>query len=543
MSDRAPEGSHQHERVQQRPRRRWWDIPLLIKLLLLLLVVALLLAEIFSGEFDDRGWWQWLILILKIVLIFVLLILIWIQRWLKCEITAPTGCVKEELDTTTGAVFVRVMGTASGAVFGSYTVEIQQDGDPPIAGIVTYPGGGSSGSAPVINGELARINTVSLADGAYTITLTVHPAGFGSPTSCSVTFNLLKVLVVMTKVGKVPVISMAPVPDNPNPFDETAQLRKDYAAAPPPHNYELASVGGVMSIDGAAYVFGCTNRKIKKYEIRYARINNPPGVDLPQPGTLAAIPADWPVANRFQELEYVTPDHYQPWTRVGLAPRNLINSWGTFTFFGMTFYLLVEGKWNSTGVASGRYSLLLTAEDTIGATFHDIQHIWLDNEPVYGLITGIENVAPCADLTLSQFVNVGMTVEGIAWDRLIDDAFPDTAPNDNFDRYRLTLFKQGGGSHLIGDFTTRVINPFRKTGPPPLPGEFDDLANFDIVSIIDAGSGTSDPAVHIARGTGCAYYLYLEVWDRTRLNDDSAVHHATSIWPFCIANDIRGRPA
>lgn len=149
----------------------------------------------------------------------------------------------------------------------------------------------------------------------------------------------------------------------------------------------------------------------------------------------------------------------------------------------------------------------------------------------------------CADLTLSQFASTGMTVQGIAWDRLIDDAAPDAAPNDNFDSYRLKLYKQGGGSHAIGTFANRVISPFRKTGAPPTPAEAGDLANFDIVSVIDAGSGASDAAVEIARGTGtgCAYYLYLEVWDKTRLNDDSGTHSAASIWPFCIANDIKAK--
>lgn len=521
------------------PRRRGLDIPQLIKYLLLLLLIGLLLAEIFSGEFNDAGWAEWLILALKILLIVGLLILIAVQRSLKCEITAPKGCVKEESDIATGQVFVRVMGTASGAVFGSYTIEVTQDGDPPIAGIVSYPGGGSSGTAPVVNGELGRIDTHALTDGAYTVTLTVYPAGFGSPKVCTVTFNLLKVLVLITQVGKIPAISMVPVPDNPNPFDEAAALRKDFAAAPPPHDFQLVSVGGSISIDGTAYIYGCSGRKITKYEIRYARVNMPPGTDYPQPATLAPIPADWPVANRFQLLEYVSPDYYLPWTRIGLAPRNLINSWGTITFLGTTYYFLQEGKWNSATISSGRYSLLLTAEDSIGATFHDVQHVWLDNEPVYAQITGIENVAPCADLTLSQFAGTGMTVQGIAWDRLIDDAFPDTAPNDNFDQYRLRLFKQGGGEHLVGDFPTRVIVPFRKTGVPPTPAEAGDLANFDIVSVLDAGSGSSDPNVSIPRGTGCAYYFFLEVWDKTRLNDDTGTHYNWSIWPFCIANDIK----
>jgi hypothetical protein len=541
MSDHGPKAGG-GVAAQERPRRPWWDIPLLIKIFLLLIVIGLLFAEIFSGEFDHPGFWAWLILILKIVLIIVLLILIWVQRWLKCELTAPTGCVKEHLDTTTGAVYVVVQGTATGAVFGHYTVDIHQNGDPPFPGIVTYPGGGGSGAAPVVNGELARINTAGLSDGAYIVTLTVYPSGFGSPQSCSITFNLLKVYVVITAVGKIPAISMAPVPDNPNPFDETSMLRKNFAAAPPPDN-QLVSVGGVMSIDGSAYVFGCTNRKLKKYELRYARVNFPPGADLPQPPTLAAIPADWPVGNRFELLEYTLPAQYMPWTRVGPAPRDLINSWTTFTLFGTTYYFLHDDKWNSTGVASGRYSLLLTAEDTIGALFHDVQHIWLDNEPVYAKITGIENVAPCAQLTLSQFAATGMTVLGIAWDRLIDDAAPDTAPNDNFDSYTLTLTKQGAlSSYEIDTFTNRVIAPFRKTGAAPTDAEADALANFDIVSVIDASSGTSDPRVEIPRNTGCAYYLTLGVRDKTRLNDDSGTHTASWIWPFCITNDIEAMP-
>jgi hypothetical protein len=57
--------------------------------------------------------------------------------------------------------------------------------------------------------------------------------------------------------------------------------------------------------------------------------------------------------------------------------------------------------------------------------------------------------------------------------------------------------------------------------------------------VIDAdGPGPSDPNVDIHRGTGCAYYFLLEVWDKTLLNDDTATHYAWSIWPFCIANDM-----
>src|SRR6266511_4505711 len=104
----------QAARVQERPRkRRILDIPQLIKYILLLVLIGLLLAEIFSGEFYDAGWVEWLILALKILLIVGLLILIWIQRSLNCKLTAPTGCTDEEPDPVAGILFVRVLGTAS----------------------------------------------------------------------------------------------------------------------------------------------------------------------------------------------------------------------------------------------------------------------------------------------------------------------------------------------------------------------------------------------------------------------------------------------
>src|SRR3990172_1418905 len=193
----------------ERPPRRVRDAPGCLKYILLVLLILLLIGEIGTGEFNrigEAGWLTWVILVIKLVLIAGLIGLIWLQRQLTCEITAPTGCTEEEPDPAAGILFVRVLGTASGAVFGSYTLEIQKDGDPPIAGVVSYPGGGASGSAPVTGGELGRINTTSLFDGAYTITLRVYPAGPGSPKVCAITFNLLKVIVYMNRVAGVQAI-------------------------------------------------------------------------------------------------------------------------------------------------------------------------------------------------------------------------------------------------------------------------------------------------------------------------------------------------
>ena len=51
---------------------------------------------------------------------------------------------------------------------------------------------------------------------------------------------------------------------------------------------------------------------------------------------------------------------------------------------------------------SGRYTILLTVEDTLGNLYYDTQHIWFDNKAIYGEITGIFGVLPCAVINLSQ---------------------------------------------------------------------------------------------------------------------------------------------
>jgi hypothetical protein len=504
------------------------------------------LGEIASGEFSMKvaewHWLTWVILIIKLFLIALLIWLIKVQRDLKCELKEPTGCVKEKSNIPAGKLYVVVKGTASGAAFGSYKLEVNQGTDPPFTDIVSYPGGGASGSTPVVDDKLGEINTLTLEDGEYTITLTVYPAGPGTPKVCTINFHLLKVAVLMNLVGEIEAISMAPVADNPNPLDPAAELRKDFAASPPPHDYQPVSVGGNITIDGMAYVYGCTDRKIVRYEIRYARVTAPGG-EPSQPSNLTPIPATWPPLNQIVAIDYSTPDHYQWWTKLGPGPTNLIKKWGFLEWGGKTYFYLKDAKWNSSGIASGRYSFLLTVEDSISMAYHDIQHVWLDNEPVFALITGIKDVSPCVELALSQFVSTGMDILGIAWDRLIDDAFPDTAPNDNFGHYTLTLYKQGVTTpHTIGTFNSRVIVPFRKSGATPDPSEEGTLANFDIATVIDDDNPGKDPNVSIPRKTGCGYYLRLDVYDKTRLNDDNHVHHSHSIWPFCIVNDLKGKP-
>ncbi len=543
--------------VQERPRkRRIRDIPQLIKYILLLVLIGLLLAEIFSGEFDDAGWVEWLILALKILLIVGLLILIWIQRSLNCKLTAPTGCTDEEPDPVAGILFVRVLGTASGAAFGSYTLELQKDGDPPIAGVVSYPGGGGSGSVPVIGGELGRIDTTGLSDGAYTITLRVFPAGPGSAKPCTTTFNLLKVAVYITRV--------AGVAASPNCFDETAELVS---------GAQVRAFGGSLHIDGSAYVYECAGRRIERYEVRQAGVAAP-GPGPSQPVTDTAIPADWPAANQLHTPLVYDPTKYWPWTRVGQAPTNLINDWGTKHIGapapgGTDYPILVYTSWNSrtaTGdPGGGRYSLLLIVDDTAAHRYYDLQRIWVDNWPVLceivkfqkpGATPGTwDDIPDCTDILMSW---QKLRIIGLAWDALIDSAWPTTTPNDNFDHYALSYRKEFVASADSIPITPTLdhpaLAPNRRVPDTlaivPTPADAELLAEWDLATL-DTGTPPPPPAGceaplppgqenRLYRGCECTYTLSLGVNDTTVTETifDYNLHHPSTSQPIKIVNDL-----
>lgn len=529
-----------------RPQRQVRDLPGCIKYILLTFLILLLLAEIWAGEFRRLGegnWIVWIILLLKLILIIGLIILIKVQKDLKCDLTGPTGCTEEEPDPVEGILFVRVMGTAGGAVFGHYILEVRKaadlPSDPPISNVVLYPGGGPSGAVPVFGGELGRIDTTSLSDDAYTVTLRVFPAGPGPSTSDTTSFNLLKSIVYINRVAQVPAISMAPVPDNPNPLDPDAELRS---------GGDVKSVGGNMTIAGSAYIYECAGRKIKSYEIRYAKIVSPGG-EPAQPLKDDPVPALWPAGNRVLPLplEYTLPDQYAAWTRVGPASINLINSWKTMTIGSNTYYKLNPGVWGSGAAGNGRFSFLLFAEDTAGHRYFDIQHVWIDNRPILGeivkfqrLVNGVwTDIPPCADILISFGK---LRIMGLAWDPLIDDAWPVAAPNDNFGYYNLSFSKQFGPSFtLLGNTPTRV--PALPAGPPfPVPTDADagELAQWNLAGL-DAGPIPNPyappPQPKIYRGEACSYIVTLFVTDTTVVNEGST-HHIHFPVPLKIINDL-----
>lgn len=460
-----------------------------------------------------------------------------IDEPLKCELTDPTGCTAEESDLVTGINFVRVMGTASGGGFGTYTLEILQSGSP-IPGVsVAYPGGGVNGTMPVVGGELGQINTTSLADGGYTIRLIVNSAGPGAPTICTkeLDFTLLKIFVYINKVGKIPA--------DPQPLNPAAELRAGGT---------LKSIGGTISMEGAAYIYGCIDRKIKKYDIRLKQVTMP-GTEPAQPATDDPIPPGWSIIPPLP-LEYTLPSQYQTWTRVGPAPRDLINSWKTFTIGGTTYYALNAGQWGSSA-SSGRYSLLLVTEDTalpVNHRYYDIQHIWLDNKSVIcqivkfqRLVSAIPEVWADIPRCMDLLVSLGkIRIIGLAWDPIIDEAWwPPVGPNDNFNYYRLDYWKQFGPSHvLLGNTPVRV--PALPALPPvaiPTPADAGELARWDLTTL-DAGAlplpYVPPPDPKIYRGESCTYNLQLFVTDSTAVNDNSTTHHLYHQVPVKIVNDL-----
>ncbi|MCD4694966.1 MAG: hypothetical protein K8S16_01900 [Bacteroidales bacterium] len=537
--------SQDRSALVKRPGR--YDLPHLIKWIMLVLLVILVFVQLYSGEMQKLARYDtfsWIVLVLKLILIIVIIYLMRIQRCLKCKIIEPEGCTPEETDMTEGILFVNVKGTAGGSYFSHYTLDIHSGGSP-VTTTVYYPGGGGSGSSPMVNGQLGKIDTTSLIDGAYEVVLTVYPMGSGSPKVCKKTFTLLKAIVYINRVAGVPALSDVPSPGNANPFDPDAELRLDIAP-----DYPKRSFGGNMTVDGSAYIYECPGRKIKEYAIRYAQVSSP-GSEPTQPAPDVAVPVAFNGMVVPLPLVYITADHYQPWNRVGPAPINLINSWKSITIGLNTYPKLKSGKWNSGSAGSGRYSLLLTAEDTAGHLYHDIQHIWLDNHLIKGKIVkfqwfnevaGIWDDLPiCKDLSMKKYGNI--RVMGLAWDPVIDENWwPAMAPNDNFAYYNLRFWKQFGAAQVLtGNISNRV--PALPAIPPvPVPTDADagELAIWNITTL-DGGPApnpyvpAADPLIY--RGESCTYTIRLFVTDNTVLNE-STTHYIYDFESVKIINDL-----
>lgn len=541
----------------QGPKRQFRDVPGCIKYILLLFLLILFFAEIYAGEFNRFprvSWIIWLILFVKLILIIGLLILIWVQRHLNCQITAPIGCATKEYDRFNKRLIIRVTGTASGTVFGHYTLAVT--GGAPIP--VIYPGGGASGTAPVTNGELGQLN-ISATDPAddLTITLTVFPAGAGSHRTCSQIFHIQRRFVRISKIGNVPARVVGA-----HPVDSTEPLKLIKVNALP--TTPEASLGGSISVEGSADVKGC-RREMSQYVLQYREIPSP------DPPFEQDAPGSWDPING--PLDFGDATHPRVYLEMGdTLPNYVLN--GTLTrqwVFtpkpqsstpgdDLDQWVTEELDWN-TGALNGRFTVRLRVQhqptvpppDAVPPEIYDSATVWMDNRVIEARIThmaveGGGGLAVCDELLLSQFVQAGHKVNaeilGRAWDPIILDSYPSgDRPNNNFNQYVLDFKKDGGTAFTdINISSTRVPNILQQSPLPAFPGGTGVLAAWDIVAALDAGplpGGTPpDPSPRIYRGQRCAYLLRLQVTDTTRVNDAGGSHHAEHDFPFCIVNDL-----
>lgn len=541
---------------QKQPKRAIRDLPGCIKYIILLFLLILFFGEYYAGEY--RGFPRvsqivWLILFIKLLLIILLLILIWVQRQLVCEITKPVDCAKEDRHPTTGNPRLTVEGTASGTVFGHYTLRLL--GHPECA--PTYPPGG--GSTQVTGGVLGWIDTAPLSPGNYTVVLEVFPSGAGSSCRKDSAISILRAPVWIDKIGKVKARNVGPHPIDPG---ERLRLIK---ATPGVGSPETA-IGGTVSIEGGAYLEGCGKRMFE-YSLEYQEApygSTTPGTSPPEADAAAA---SW---SPILSLQYDdVPQHPYTWScdfligipnfiTNGILTRQWLQEECVDPLPGHTkYYTETDNPWG-TGSLNGRYTVRVhekhkppTLPGPIEELF-DAATVWVDNRPIRARIrklkvNGGASLDVCGELVLSQFLpSRKADIIGHAWDPLILDAADapvDLEPNDNFNSYSMSFKKDGGGTHAIAltSPTTPVPN-IRQVAAPP-DADTDVLATWNIIAALDAGplpvppDPVPDPGEKLYRGQRCAYIIYLSVSDKTHVSDDGP-HPGSDEFPFCIVNDL-----
>jgi hypothetical protein len=523
---------------------------------LLLFLLILLFAEIYAGEFNrfpEVSWLVWLILIIKLILIIGLLILIWVQRQLNCQITAPIGCAQTEYDAVNDRLIIRVKGTASGTVFGHYTLEVLGTAIP-----VIYPGGGGSGAVPVINGELGQLDISGMEPTTgLVIRLTVFPAGAGPTKICQQTFDIQRRMVYITKIGGVPAQVMGA-----HPVDATEPLKLVKADALPPT--PEASLASFISVEGGADVYGC-GRQMSEYVLQFKSIPSPdPPFQQDDPGPWTNINAPLPFGDPLHPRTYSF--------LAGQLPNYVLNGkltrqWVLRSILQSLFPIIFANRWITeelpwnTSALNGRYTVRLRVQHQpiIGPPapappeIYDTATVWMDNREIDGKITNMAiagggGLGVCDELLLSHFVQNGHKVNaeimGRAWDPIILDSYPPALrPNDNFNGYQLQFKKDGGvGWTNITNSPTRVPNIFQQSPLAALPADTGVLASWDIVGALDAGPLPGgippDPYPKIYRTERCAYLIELYVSDTTHVGDSGSPHQLWDYFPFCIVNDL-----
>jgi hypothetical protein len=529
---------------------------------------------------------------------------------IRCDITAPSGCA-EELPglpgLPVGEVGLEIIGTATGAFFGHYTLEWRlaqgqactddTGWNNGATGLVFYPGGGATGTVPVVNGVLGWLDTTFLPTGSYEIRLRVFTTtGALACTFCTPPFALFKKLVLISRVAENPGAFVA---TPPGPFDGSAPI---VSANPAPPGV-VVPVGGSISVWGAAFVGDCQNRRIKCIDLR-AAIGFQPGPldpgfaaslplytiamlspgpicydDVPPPDEIKKrlIRLDSPLSELTSYWQHLTALPGQPWF---LKPNPFASN--SLLPIGVSAAGCPDPHHRCR---SGQYTLLLDVTDTLNHHYYDTQQVWFDNKTmatnVQVLFHGLEGLPSCQDLHLgpgAPFIPPGapcntpwfLNLLGIAYDEYIDQ-FDLSYPSDNFDFYTLYITKQTGevlqvpitiapdplnpllGRSRRGQPGVRC-EPLPAGGPGCLPAEVVPGQSFDVLTALDMRvfdavcAPSIDPAEHytvpagfpLPRGTCCGYTFQLYAQDKTWSDGwAGGFHNAWSLpWAVCICNDL-----
>jgi hypothetical protein len=550
-------------RQVQRPGFR--DIgELILKLILILLIIAWFIANFIQGRELD--------LFTLIILLLLLALIIWLifrQRHvvlLRCDLTAPGGCVQGDTNIVPGRILEPVAGSAHGLGFSHYLLEVRDPANNLLSNVVIYPDSASSpdlaatqGNFAVTGGTLGWIDVekaaadagiVLLTSTTFTVTLRV----FGVDNSelsppCQITFNLSVNEVYIKRVSTLWSVDF-PDPNEPLRHDD------DTAA-------DLGTAGGNWYVRGAANVYGCIGENIQEYTI-WAIPDSAFTFAQPPPFTPVSPGPDWiqlaHIEFNAQTIDSTsfTADDVRAHNVLDGDPQPdiLTNVWGTrneciCVLVDLTLscscwkvpalkpkavnshtFPKLSPSYHDSG--TGKFTLLLQVIDTNGNQFYDVQRAWVDNEPVMAQIAGIGGLPACTDLYTQDenAVFKMVDIEGIGWDALIDPADTTSPTSDNFDHYDVSIQKQGAAGESALHSSTSTV-PAARTKPVAAGV----LTNWNLESLNAPTNPMGWPADQLLEpGESCTYDIILRVWDKTVVNEGTVHYSGKITFPIKIIN-------
>ena len=483
-------------------------------------------------------------------------------------IDTPPACSSLTFVAACGSLAgIEIDGTAAGSAFTNYTLSYSLGG-PIINDAVVYPDCSRppitpSSSTPVNSGVLGYLDVDLLPPATTMVTVYLDVYGSGG-------LHLPRTAVFNLAINAIEITAVATVAATvgQDPFNSSPSIIKMVQNVSNPAFEQ--SVGGVISVTGSAYAFGC-GKQMTQYQLAEfgpALGAIPLPSPTPSPTALGGNPLIAPVIyDGTSAHPWSSGCPFGPVTPNTILNGDIVAQWSTesclFPFPHTVPKISSNLKWNSG--ASGRYVIFLEVDEGPIVSPHtpvvpageDQIAVWIDNFPVTGLITQIGNVVGCGDLHLKDYVGTTAPVLGLAWDYPIDITATQKLPNDNFGSYSLSYQKNGGSMRpfLASDYTpngtpagtpptVRVPNLWQAT--PPTTAQAALLASWDIVTALDGGPppDPNNPCVatnpwQLPRGCRCAYVLELVVGDTTWVGDGGNNNSTGPIlFAINIINDI-----